>query len=155
MSLQMIYPPMDIFASQAQTLVNAINCAGVMGKGLALAFKQRFPEMYADYVVRCKGQQVRLGEPYLFRRDTPPWIINFPTKQHWRSPSHAEDIVAGMVYLQQHYQGWGITSLAVPALGCGLGGLAWEEMRSILETYLVRLDIPIELYAPAKDTNDK
>src|SRR5215469_16997219 len=146
MSLQVLYPPMDIFASQAQTLVNAVNCAGVMGKGLALAFKRRFPAMYADYVARCKADQVRLGEPYLFRCDTPPWIVNFPTKQHWRSPSSTEDIMAGLLYLQRHYREWGITALAVPALGCGLGGLDWDEMRPIFETHLARLDIAVELY---------
>ncbi len=139
----------DIFISQAQTLVNAVNCAGVMGKGLALAFKQRFPEMYANYVARCKAQQVRLGEPYLFRRAVSPWIVNFPTKYHWRSASCPEDIEAGLVYLQQHYLEWGISSLAVPALGCGLGGLDWETMRPILTAHLARLDIPVELYAPA------
>jgi len=73
----------DIFESKAQTLVNTVNSVGVMGKGIALEFKRRFPEMYEDYVARCKRREVRLGEPYLFKRATLPWILNFPTKDDW------------------------------------------------------------------------
>ena len=77
----------DLFQSKAQTLVNTVNCVGVMGKGLALEFKNRFPGMYKDYVRRCKKGHVRLGEPYLFRQLEPQYILNFPTKDHWRSVS--------------------------------------------------------------------
>ncbi len=108
----------NIFTSEAQTLVNIVNCVGIMGKGLALEFKKLFPDMYEDYVIRCKAKEVRLGEPYLYRRLLPPWILNFPTKDHWRSVSRLSDIVAGLEYLEKHYREWEITSLAVPALGC-------------------------------------
>jgi uncharacterized protein YwgA/O-acetyl-ADP-ribose deacetylase (regulator of RNase III) len=138
----------DMFQSTAQTLVNTVNCVGVMGKGIALEFKKRFPDMYEDYVRRCHAKAVQLGRPYLYRRPTPPWILNFPTKDHWRSVSRLEDIVRGLHYLEQHYQQWGITSLAVPPLGCGQGQLEWRVVGPTLYRHLKGLDIPVELYAP-------
>ncbi len=104
----------DLFKSTAQTLVNTVNTVGVMGKGIALEFRKRFPDMYEDYVRRCAAGKVRLGEPYLYRRPSLPWILNFPTKSHWRATSRLSDIVAGLKYLEAHYREWGITSLAVP-----------------------------------------
>lgn len=138
----------DLFDSDAQTLVNTVNCVGIMGKGVALEFKKRFPEMYEDYVARCAHHQVRLGEPYLYRQLFPPNILNFPTKDHWRSVSKLDDIVAGLQYLEAHYREWGITSLAVPPLGCGQGQLEWRVVGPTLFRYLDRLEIPVELYAP-------
>ncbi|HSB72355.1 MAG TPA: macro domain-containing protein, partial [Candidatus Methylomirabilis sp.] len=138
----------DIFASKAQTLVNTVNCVGVMGKGLALQFKKRFPDMFEDYVTRCAAKQVRLGEPYLFRRLILPWILNFPTKDDWRSVSRLSDIIAGLEYVERHYREWGITSLAVPPLGCGEGRLEWRVVGPTLYRHLDRLGIPVELYAP-------
>lgn len=138
----------DLFESKMQTLVNTVNCVGVMGKGVALEFKKRFPDMYQDYVARCAAKQVRLGRPYLFRRLMPPWILNFPTKDDWRSVSRLSDIVAGLEYFEQHYHEWGITSLAVPPLGCGQGQLEWRVVGPTLFRYFSRLDIPVELYAP-------
>jgi O-acetyl-ADP-ribose deacetylase (regulator of RNase III)/uncharacterized protein YwgA len=138
----------DIFESTAQTLVNTVNCVGVMGKGLALEFKKIFPEMYEDYLARCAAGQVRLGRPYLFKSVIPPWILNFPTKDHWRSVSRLSDIIAGLEYLERHYKEWGITSLAVPALGCSNGQLEWRVVGPTLYRHLSRFDIPVELYAP-------
>jgi uncharacterized protein YwgA/O-acetyl-ADP-ribose deacetylase (regulator of RNase III) len=138
----------NLFNSQAQTLVNTVNCAGVMGKGVALEFKKRFPDMFQDYARRCKDKHVVLGRPYVFKRILPPWILNFPTKDHWRSVSRLKDIVEGLQYLQQHYQEWGITSLAVPPLGCGQGQLDWRIVGPILYHHLKTLDIPVELYSP-------
>lgn len=138
----------DMFKSNAQTLVNPINCVGVMGKGLALQFKNRFPDMFKDYVKRCHSKQVHLGQPYLFKNESSQWILNFPTKNHWRSTSKLQDIIEGLQYLQQNYKDWGITSLAVPALGCGNGGLSWRIVGAVLYQHLKTLDIPIELYAP-------
>ncbi|HEU5378880.1 MAG TPA: macro domain-containing protein [Ktedonobacteraceae bacterium] len=138
----------NIFESEMQTLVNTVNCVGVMGKGLALELKKRFPDMYEDYLIRCKAKQVHLGEPYLYRGLLPPWIINFPTKDHWRSVSRLSDIVAGLEYLEKHYSEWEISSLAVPALGCNNGQLEWRVVGPTLYRYLSRLDIPVELYAP-------
>ncbi|NJD28168.1 MAG: Appr-1-p processing protein [Chloroflexi bacterium] len=138
----------DLFASGAQTLVNTVNCVGVMGKGVALGFRERYPGMYRDYVGRCKRGEVRLGEPYLWAPILDRWIINFPTKFHWRSLAKREDIVAGLEYLQRHAESWGITSLAVPPLGCGEGKLEWSIVGPTLFEYLSKLDIPVELYAP-------
>lgn len=138
----------DIFESKAQTLVNTVNCVGIMGKGLALEFKKHFPVMYEDYVVRCKAKGVRLGEPYLYSELPSPWILNFPTKGHWRSASRLSDIVSGLEYLEEHYHKWKITSLAVPALGCQNGLLEWHSVGPLLYQHLSQLDIPVELYAP-------
>jgi O-acetyl-ADP-ribose deacetylase (regulator of RNase III) len=109
----------DIFKSRAQTLVNTVNCVGVMGKGIALGFRKRFPQMHDDYVQRCDRGEVRLGQPYLYKQAEGPWILNFPTKDHWRSVSRLADIETGLRYLEGHYREWGIESLAVPPLGVG------------------------------------
>jgi uncharacterized protein YwgA len=119
-----------------------------MGKGIALEFKRQFPDMFEDYAYRCKMGQVKLGEPYLYRRLLPPWILNFPTKQDWRSVSRLSDIVRGLEYLEKYYREWGIESLAVPPLGCGSGGLEWRVVGPTLYRYLNKLDIPVYLYAP-------
>lgn len=138
----------NLFDSDAQTLVNTVNCVGVMGKGVALEFKNRFPEMYEDYVARCNAGQVRLGRPYLYRSLMPPWVLNFPTKDHWRSVSRLQDIEKGLDYLLEHHREWGITALAVPPLGCGHGQLEWRVVGPTLYRYLKRMDIAVELYAP-------
>jgi O-acetyl-ADP-ribose deacetylase (regulator of RNase III)/uncharacterized protein YwgA len=145
----------DIFESKAQTLVNTVNTVGVMGKGVALAFKEHFPDMYEDYRKRCDLGEVRLGRPYLYRRAVAPWILNFPTKEHWRSVSRLEDIIHGLEYLRQHYRKWNITSLAVPPLGCGQGQLEWRVVGRTLYRYLKQLEIDVELYAPYGTPKDQ
>jgi O-acetyl-ADP-ribose deacetylase (regulator of RNase III) len=130
-----------------QTLTNPVNCIGVMGAGLARQFKQRFPTMFVEYAERCRRGLVRLGEPYLYKTpDTLPWILNFPTKHNWKDLSEKESIVTGLRHLAQHYEAWGVTSLAVPSLGCGLGGLSWKEIEPILTQHLAQMRIPVELY---------
>jgi O-acetyl-ADP-ribose deacetylase (regulator of RNase III)/uncharacterized protein YwgA len=138
----------DLFKSDAQTLVNTVNCVGVMGKGIALAFKKRFPEMFEDYERRCTRGEVRLGQPYLYKQSGGPWILNFPTKDHWRAVSRLSDIVAGLEHLKRSYKSWGIKSLAVPPLGCGSGQLDWAVVGPTLYRHLSELDIPVVLYAP-------
>lgn len=138
----------DLFESEAQTLVNTVNCVGVMGKGIALEFKKRFPEMFEDYVGRCRRHEVKLGHPYLYKTLVPPWVLNFPTKDHWRSVAKLETIVQGLDYLLQNYRALGITSLAVPPLGCGEGQLEWRIIGPTLYRTLSQMDIPVELYAP-------
>ena len=137
----------NMFESKAQTLINTVNTVGVMGKGIALEFKKRFPEMYQDYLARCQAGRVKLGEPYLYKQAR-PWIINFPTKDHWRSVSRITDIVLGLKYLYEHYRSWGVESMAVPPLGCGSGQLEWRVVGRTLYRWLKRFDIPVELYAP-------
>ncbi len=138
----------DLFESDAQTLVNTVNCVGVMGKGIALEFKKRFPGMFKEYVVLCEKGKIALGRPYLHKSTIPPWILNFPTKDHWKSVSKLKDIIKGLDYLKQHYKEWGITSLAVPPLGTGYGQLEWAIVGPTLYRKLDQLDIPVELYAP-------
>jgi O-acetyl-ADP-ribose deacetylase (regulator of RNase III)/uncharacterized protein YwgA len=138
----------DMFASNAQTLVNTVNCVGVMGKGVALKFKERFPAMFEDYARRCERKAVKLGEPYLYEIETGPKILNFPTKNHWRSPSRLDDIERGLEYLAAHHQDWNISSIAMPPLGCGNGGLEWSEVGPLIYRKLRGLPIDIEVYAP-------
>jgi O-acetyl-ADP-ribose deacetylase (regulator of RNase III)/uncharacterized protein YwgA len=138
----------DLFESRAQTLVNTVNCVGVMGKGVAEQFKQRFPAMFEDYKRRSDLKTVRLGEPYLYQDSSGVQIVNFPTKDHWRSPSRLADIERGLDYLATHAAGWNITSLALPPLGCGNGGLEWSEVGPLIYRKLHDLPISIEVYAP-------
>jgi O-acetyl-ADP-ribose deacetylase (regulator of RNase III) len=138
----------DVLQSEAQTLVNTVNTVGIMGKGIALDFKRAYPDMFEDYAARCQAGQVHLGEPYLYRRLLPPWIINFPTKKHWRSASRLDAIVQGLEYLASHVAEWGVESLAVPPLGCGHGQLEWDVVGPTLYRYLDLLPIRVELYAP-------
>lgn len=145
----------DIFQSKAQTLVNTVNCVGVMGKGIALEFKKRFPDMYEDYLARCERGDVHLGEPYLYVRDRTPWILNFPTKHHWRALAKSDDIIRGLKYLINQYKSWGIKSIAVPPLGAGLGQLEWRIIGPVLYKFLSEMDIPVELYAPYETPADE
>lgn len=145
----------DLLRSPAQTLVNTVNCVGVMGKGIALAFKKRFPDMFADYEARCERHEVHLGAPYIYKGRMHPWVINFPTKDHWRAVSRLADIVRGLEYLEAHIAEWGVTSLAVPPLGCGNGQLEWKVVGPTLYRYLARLNIPVELYAPGETPSDQ
>jgi O-acetyl-ADP-ribose deacetylase (regulator of RNase III)/uncharacterized protein YwgA len=138
----------DLFASQAQTLVNTVNCVGVMGKGVAEQFKRRFPEMFEDYKSRTDWKAVRLGEPYLYQDSSGARIVNFPTKDHWRSPSRIADIERGLDYLAKHTEQWNVTSIALPPLGCGNGGLEWSEVGPLIYSKLHDLPIDIEVYAP-------
>src|SRR6266511_1231890 len=138
----------DLFDSGAQTLVNTVNTVGVMGKGIALEFKRRYPDMFADYQRRCAEGAVRLGEPYLWRGLLEPWIVNFPTKEHWRSASRIDDVERGLRFLADHLEQWGVASLAVPPLGAGSGGLDWLSIGPTLYRHLEALPIPVLLYVP-------
>jgi O-acetyl-ADP-ribose deacetylase (regulator of RNase III)/uncharacterized protein YwgA len=138
----------DLFASQAQILVNTVNCIGVMGKGVALEFKKRWPAMFEDYQRRCALKQVRLGEPYLYRDLSGAMIVNFPTKDHWRSPSRVADIERGLDYLLARGEAWGIRSLALPPLGCGNGGLEWSEVGPLIYRKFRDTRFDVEVYAP-------
>ena len=138
----------DLFESRAQTLVNTVNCVGVMGKGVAEQFKLRFPDMFADYKIRTDNKNVRLGEPYLYRDFSDRQIVNFPTKDHWRSPSRLADIERGLDYLANHISQWNISSIALPPLGCGNGGLEWSEVGPLIYSKLHNLPIEVSVYAP-------
>ena len=140
----------DMFNSETQTLVNTVNCVGIMGKGIAAEFKKRYPEMFDDYVARCQRGEVKPGVPYLFKMPSlfAPQVINFPTKSDWRAASRVEDIEKGLKILVSKYKEWGIESIAVPPLGCGNGQLLWETVGPLIYKYLSTLDIPVKMYAP-------
>lgn len=138
----------NIFDSDAQTLVNTVNCVGVMGKGIAAEFKKQYPDMFHAYKKLCDSGLVKLGEPYLYRDLFGKSVVNFPTKKHWRSPSRLKDIESGLDYFVEHYEDWKIESVAFPPLGCGNGGLEWTEVGPLMYKKLSSLKIPIELYAP-------
>lgn len=141
----------DIFKSEKKVLVNTVNCIGIMGKGIAKSFKSKYPEMFADYKERCINKLVKPGKPYIFEHKDffgSQRILNFPTKNHWRSPSKIIDIINGLDYFITNYPRWGITSIAFPPLGCGSGGLDWNDVGKIMYNKLSKLDIDIEIYAP-------
>lgn len=138
----------DMFKSEAETIVNTVNCVGIMGKGVAAEFKKRFPKMFTDYQARCSAGQVKLGEPYLYADMLGTSVINFPTKGHWRSPSRLDDVVRGLDYLVAHVHQWEVRSLAIPPLGCGNGGLDWALVGPIMFQKLSALGIPVKIYAP-------
>jgi O-acetyl-ADP-ribose deacetylase (regulator of RNase III) len=134
----------DIFASSAQTLVNPVNCRRVMGKGLALAFALRYPNMVIEYKRLCASRELRPGRLHLYTAEV-PWILNFPTKDHWRSPSRLEHIERGLEHLVTNYAAWGIESIAFPQLGTGNGGLDWDDVQPIMRRYLDPLPIEVEI----------
>ncbi|MBN1472898.1 MAG: macro domain-containing protein [Syntrophaceae bacterium] len=137
----------NIFEAKAQTLVNTVNCVGIMGKGIAADFKKRFPDMFTDYKNRCDHNLLKPGEPYIFKSTIKPWIINFPTKGHWRSVSKLKDIEKGVDIILEKYREWEVTSLAVPPLGCGNGQLDWQDVGPLLYRKFQTIEIPVELYA--------
>lgn len=143
------YTDTTVFNVGAQTIVNAVNCVGVMGAGLALEFQLRFPDMEKDYVQRCNQKKVAVGRPYLYKDYSNPLILNFPTKTHWKYPSKIEWIEQGLEYFSANYQRGGITSIAFPKLGCSNGGLEWEIVSPLMEKYLQNLDIDVFI---CKDT---
>jgi len=138
----------NIFESSAKTLVNTVNCVGIMGKGIALEFKNRYPKMFSEYVKLCKNGKVIPGVPYFYQDLSGISIINFPTKNHWRSPSQLSYIISGLDWFRNNYQTYNIESVAFPPLGCGNGGLSWETVGPIMYSKLNDLPIQIEIYAP-------
>ena len=138
----------DLFSSKAKTLVNTVNCVGVMGKGIALEFKKKYPAMYAEYEQLCDRKEIKPGEPYYYSDLYGTSIINFPTKEHWRSPSKVSYIVSGLDWFRRNYAKLGITSIAFPPLGCGNGGLPWTVVGPLMYEKLADLPIDIEIYAP-------
>ena len=137
----------NIFNSKAQTIVNTVNCVGVMGKGIALVFKLRYPKMFDEYSGLCKKHMISPGKLWIYKGEPEaPWVLNFPTKFHWKYPSKIEYIESGLQKFVDTYKEKGITSIAFPMLGTHNGGLDKEEVRSLMERYLNKCDIPIEIY---------
>ncbi len=139
----LIYRRTSLLESTAQTLVNTVNCVGVMGKGIAKDFKEREPEMFNAYKKICDQKLLSPGKLWLWRSAN-SWILNFPTKQHWRYPSKISWIEAGLKKFVVSYEALGINEISFPRLGCGNGGLQWEDVRPVMERYLKEL--PIQIY---------
>lgn len=146
------YKTGDILAEDAEALVNTVNCVGVMGRGIALQFKNAFPDNFKAYEKACKREDVRPGRMLVFETGqltSPRYIINFPTKRHWRGKSRMEDIEAGLADLQKVIRETGIRSIAIPPLGSGLGGLDWTEVRPRIEEALRGFnDLRIVIFQP-------
>ncbi|MFC5830035.1 macro domain-containing protein [Nonomuraea insulae] len=142
----------NMLDADVEAAVNTVNTVGVMGKGVALQFKQAFPQNYRAYKAACASGEVQLGRMFVHdngRLDNPRYIINFPTKDHWRSKSRLEDIERGLGDLVQVIREYEITSIAIPALGCGNGGLSWESVRPIIIKALSPLeDVTVKLFPP-------
>ena len=137
----------NIFNSKCQTVVNTVNCVGVMGKGIAQVYKLRYPLMFQQYKEHCKNKLIKPGVLWLYnKQDNAPWILNFPTKFHWKYPSKIEWVVSGLEKFVETYEKKGITSIAFPLLGTHNGGLDIQEVKSLMDKHLVKCSIDIEIY---------
>lgn len=135
----------NIFDSPAQVIVNTVNTVGVMGKGLALEFKKRYPQMFEQYKKACESREFIMGK-LMFISAPDHMILLFPTKENWRNPSKLSYIELGLKKFCDNYAKFGITSIAFPKLGCGNGELNWEDVRSLMEKYLNNLPIDVYVY---------
>ena len=142
----------NLLQANAEALVNTVNCVGFMGKGIALQFKQAWPENFEAYVKACKAGGVRPGQMFIWetgRMVDPKFIINFPTKRDWRGKSRITDIKSGLRALIADVLRLGIRSIAVPPLGCGNGGLNWKDVRPLIEEAFAELpEVSVLLYSP-------
>lgn len=142
----------DILRADVEALVNTVNCVGVMGRGIALQFKRAFPQNFKAYATACKKEEVQPGRMFIFETGQltyPHYIINFPTKRHWRGASRIQDIDSGLQALVEAISQYKIRSIAIPPLGSGLGGLDWSEVKSRIEAALQPLtDVRIVIYEP-------
>jgi O-acetyl-ADP-ribose deacetylase (regulator of RNase III) len=142
----------NILESDVEALVNTVNTVGVMGTGIALQFKKAFPDMFAAYEAVCKAKKLQPGQMHVYDQGSmfnPRYIINFPTKRHWKGKSKLTDIETGLVALVEELTTRSINSVAIPPLGCGHGGLDWREVRPLIEQAMERVpDVEALIYAP-------
>lgn len=142
----------DILTADAEALVNTVNCVGIMGRGIALQFKKSFPDNFTAYEAVCKRHELQPGQMFVFETGQlthPRYIVNFPTKRHWKGKSRLADIESGLTALVAEVRRLGIRSIAVPPLGCGQGGLDWAEVRPRIEKALAAVpDVRVLLYSP-------
>ncbi|QQS06119.1 MAG: macro domain-containing protein [Fibrobacterota bacterium] len=148
----------NILDAQAEALVNTVNCVGVMGRGIALQFKQAFPDNFKDYESACKRQEVQPGRMFIHptgKLTHPRFIVNFPTKRHWRGQSRLEDIQTGLQDLIAKVRELGIQSIALPPLGSGLGGLPWSSVRPlIIDAFTALPEVELILFEPSSSLVD-
>jgi len=146
------YKQGDILTEDVEALVNTVNCVGFMGRGIALQFKKAWPDNFKAYAAACRGKRVQPGRMFVFdtgQLTNPRYIINFPTKRHWRGKSRLEDIEAGLEALADEVRERNIRSIAIPPLGAGLGGLDWEDVRPRIERIVEKLpNVKVVLYEP-------
>ena len=143
----------NIFSSSVQTIVNTINCVGVMGAGIALECRLRWPEMYEQYVDLCNNKSISVGKLWLFK-GADRWILNFPTKIHWRYPTKEDYLHSGLNKFLETYKEKKIESIAFPLLGASHGGIPAERSREIMVSYLEKCEIPVEIYYYEPKAND-
>ena len=148
----------DIFIEDAEALVNSVNCVGVMGRGIALQFKNMYPANFNSYAAACKREEVQPGRMFVFETGqitNPRYIINFPTKRHWRGKSRLEDIESGLETLVREIRERGIGSIAIPPLGSDLGGLKWHDVRPLIEAALHELEeVQVIVFEPGSAPSD-
>lgn len=149
----------NLLEDESEALVNTVNCVGVMGKGIALQFKKAFPENFAAYKKACDKKLVVTGKMFIFKHEDmffQKWIINFPTKKHWKGKSKIEDIDSGLKDLVKQIKKLKIKSIAIPPLGAGLGGLDWEVVKSkIVSAFSNHQNILVNIYEPLGSPNSK
>lgn len=141
----------NLLESEAEVLVNTVNTVGVMGKGIALMFKDRFPENFRLYAAACKAKEVNTGEMFITETNElhgPKWIVNFPTKRHWRAPSQLSWVKEGLQDLREFLIKNNISSVAIPPLGAGNGGLDWKQVKPVIEEELADLNVEILVFEP-------
>ncbi|GKS96067.1 macro domain-containing protein [Acidovorax sp. SUPP2825] len=142
----------DILKDDSDAIVNTVNCVGIMGRGIALQFKNAWPENFKAYKAACDREEVQPGRMFIYDTEqlaAPRYIINFPTKRHWKGKSRMQDIDAGLEALVRDVARMGIRSIAIPPLGSGLGGLEWDEVRPRIEAAMQTLpDVRVRLYEP-------
>lgn len=141
----------NLLEADVEALTNPVNCIGVMGKGLALDFKKAYPENFHLYKLACNKGEVKPGAMFITTTNLtkPKYIINFPTKRHWRETSYIEDIKSGLVALVADIKSLEIQSIALPALGCGLGGLRWQDVEPLIVSAFEQLpEVQVKLYLP-------
>ncbi|AXE28300.1 Appr-1-p processing protein (plasmid) [Streptomyces globosus] len=147
-----VYAEGNLLTAEVDALVNTVNTVGVMGKGIALQFKRAYPDNFHAYAEACAAGEVHPGRMHVHARNTltaPRYIINFPTKRHWRSPSRLEDVEQGLQDLRKVIVDLEIESIAVPPLGCGNGGLPWDQVHPLILAALADLpDVEVRVYAP-------
>lgn len=137
----------DMFAADTEALVNPVNCVGTMGKGLALVFKNRFPQAFRAYGHACADGIIKPGIVFTFVEGGKT-IFHLPTKRHWRDKSRLDDVTAGLAALRVEIARTGVQSVAVPALGCGLGGLSWRDVWPRIDQALADLDVDVLVFPP-------
>ena len=138
----------NIFESKATALVNAVNTVGVMGKGIALEFKNRYPENCKIYKTTCDNGELKTGTVLAVKESDGKMIINFPTKAHWKDASKYEYIKDGLKAMKHKMEEQDLKSIAMPALGCGLGGLKWKIVKGLIENELSSTNADIYVYEP-------